>query len=130
VAAAAAAGAPPPHDALEALPHAADALARAAGAALAAACGDAPAADPAAPPPAEADGNGDEEARGGGGEEAVRAPEWRQPNSVPVRAAKALFVALFALLATPPVAALWLAAAPLRFVSALVTPPGAFADDA
>jgi hypothetical protein len=126
VAAAAAAGAPPPHDALEALPHVADALARAAGAALAAACGDAPAADLTALPPADAE----EDARGGGGGEARRAPEWRQPNSVPARCAKALFVSLFALLATPPVAALWLAAAPLRFVSALVTPPEAFDDDA
>jgi hypothetical protein len=121
VTAAAAAGAPPPGDVLEALPHAADAAATLAAALLAAACGDAPARQTA-----HAHGDADADAAGDG---ASAVPAWRQAGSAPARLAKGCFVALFALVAAPPMAALWLAAAPLRFVSALATEPEAYLDE-
>ena len=52
---------------------------------------------------------------------------WRQPGSVAARAGSAALLLAFSLLAVPPVAALWFASAPLRFVNALVMEPDTFA---
>lgn len=98
LAVAAAAGARPPHDALELLPHAVYAAAFAATSALAG--------------PAGSD-----------------AAEWRQPAGLPSRCLRLVVASLVAALLAPLIVAVWLAAAPLRFIVAITTEPQDFHED-